>query len=208
MEVSETLKQAWAAVQEASLPQEIQAVAFREAVRLLTPSTSPSGIGRVGKPGQSGGGDGGAPSAGTGGGAVGQGGGITVSERELLEKVATQTGVELEKLDLLVHIDDGALKVSIPGIKLGQNNADKTRAIAQIFTVVRGFGLDEDGTSIELVRSETQRLKCYDSANFSSQLSKLQGYVIKGSGANRRIYAKAGGLKEFPGLVDSVLGRE
>lgn len=212
MEVIETLKQAWAAVEQASLPKEIQVVAFREAVRLLAPAppviAAPVGTGRVGMPGRTGGGTGGAVGGtGTagGGGAPGNGGDITLPESELLANVASQTGVKPERLAELVHVDNGVLKISIPGIKLGNNNADKTRTIAQIFTVVRGFGSDEDGTSVELVRNEAQRLKCYDSANFSSQLSKLQGYIIKGSGTNRRIHSKAGGLKDFPGLVDSLL---
>jgi hypothetical protein len=96
--------------------------------------------------------------------------------------------------------------VSIPGIKLGKNNAEKTRAIAQILTIVRGFGLDEAETSVEVVRAEAIRLKCYDSANFSSQLGKLSGFVITGSGTNRRIRSKAAGIQAFPGLVDSLLG--
>src|SRR5690606_29374566 len=99
----------------------------------------------------------------------------------------------------------GVLKVSIPGIKLGKNNADKTRAIAQILTIVRGFGLDEDETSLELVRAEAQRLKCYDSANFSSQVKVLNGFLITGSGANRRIRAKSAGISAFPAFVDSLL---
>ena len=111
-----------------------------------------------------------------------------------------------EKLDELVHLDAGVLRVSIPGIKLGKSNADKTRAIAQILSIVRGFGLDEDETSLELVRAEAQRLKCYDSANFSSQVKVLNGYLITGSGTNRRIRAKSAGIAAFPELVDSLLG--
>ena len=37
MEVSEVLKKAWSAVADADLPESIQTVAFREAVRLLSP---------------------------------------------------------------------------------------------------------------------------------------------------------------------------
>ena len=38
MEVSETLKKAWTAVEDAGLPEKIQEAAFREAVRLLIPT--------------------------------------------------------------------------------------------------------------------------------------------------------------------------
>lgn len=212
MEVSETLKTAWAAVEAAGLPKEIHEAAFREAIRLLSPVPSGSahaGNAGAGKPGRAGGGAAaGHTSASRSGGSTVSGGDITVREDDLLAKVASQTGVPQEKLEQLIHVDDGVLKISIPGIKLGTNNADKTRTVAQILTIVRGFGLDEDGTSVELIRNEAQRLKCYDSANFSSQLGKLPGYVIAGAGNNRRIRSKAAGIQAFPALVDALLGTE
>ena len=39
MDVSEVLRKAWSGVEEAGLPEAIQPIAFREAVRLLAPET-------------------------------------------------------------------------------------------------------------------------------------------------------------------------
>ncbi|TQS40391.1 hypothetical protein [Cryptosporangium phraense] len=209
MEVSETLKKAWSAVENAGLPDKIHEIAFREAVRLLAPApigaaapaTAASQVsGQTEKSGSPGGGMAGS------GGSIGDTSKIVEDESILLDKVAQHTNVPRGRVDELVHLDGGVLKVSIPGIRLGKSNADKTRAIAQILTIVRGFGLDEDETSLELVRAEAQRLKCYDSANFSSQVKALNGYLITGNGANRRIRAKAAGIAAFPALVDSLLG--
>jgi hypothetical protein len=207
MEVSEVLKKAWTAVENASLPESIQLVAFREAVRILAPQTysiapqlsqtPPSrNVGGIGRGSRA------STSADEEGGHEGLG----VSEAEIYDRVAEHTGVDRSKIEQVVHVDGDALKVSIPGIKLGKNNAEKTRTIAQILTIVRGFGLDETDSPLDLVRAEANRLKCYDSPNFSSQLSKLSGFVITGSGTNRRIRAKAAGIAAFPGLVDSLLG--
>ncbi|WP_101653124.1 hypothetical protein [Brevibacterium ihuae] len=211
MDVSETLKKAWTAVEDAGLPENIQGVAFREAVRLLVPTqggaAAPAAAPRTsGQSGKSGATSGSTGSGASGGGSNGDGSKITEAESTILDKVEQHTGVSREKLEELVHLDDGVLKVSLPGIKLGKNNADKTRAIAQILTIVRGFGLDENETSLELVRAEAQRLKCYDSANFSAQVKVLSGYLIIGSGTNRHIRAKSGGINGFPAFVDSVLG--
>ena len=208
---SEVLKEAWSAVEDAGLPEKIQEVAFREAVRLVAPlearSMSPDRSGTASAGGSvthgpelngSGG-----PKNGGGDGAAGS---ITLSEKGLVQKVAAGTGADAEQLESLIHVDDGKLRVSLPGFKLGKNNADRTRAIAAIFTIVRSFGLDEDDTSVELVREEAQRLKCYDSANFSSQLKALQGFVTKGAGVNRRIQAKGPGISEFPNLVSKLAG--
>jgi hypothetical protein len=203
MEVSEMLKRAWTAVEDAGLPERIHEVAFREAMRMLVPAPSaPIAAAPQGKPG----GTRGTSTGGSGDGGSDGDGGIGVTEDEIFDKVVAQTGVDRDKLKEVVHLDGDVLKVSIPGIKLGKNNAEKTRAVAQILTIVRGFGLDEAETSVQVVRAEAMRLKCYDSANFSSQLGRLNGFLLTGSGTNRRIRAKAGGIQAFPAFVDSLLG--
>lgn len=207
MDTSSVLKEAWSAVEDADLPEKIHETAFREAMRLIAPSVNaaPEQPGRAGKSG--GGSDGGSGSKGSGSESGGQSeGSISMSEADLVEKVATGTGADADMLENLIHLDDGVLRLNLPGIKLGKNNADRTRVIAAIFTIVRSYGLDEDDTSVELVRVEAQRLKCYDSANFASQLKVLHGFVIKGSGTNRRIQAKGPGINDFPNLVSKLMG--
>jgi hypothetical protein len=200
MDVSDMLVKAWAAVEKASLPELIQPVAFREAVRLLSGIQDQVQPSRANKPGGNGIPRGSAESSGDMG--------SSITEDQIFGRVAEHTSVDRDKLERIVHLDGDVVKVSIPGIKLGKNNAEKTRTVAQILTIVRGFGLDEAETSVDVVRAEVMRLKCYDSANFSSQLSKLSGFVITGSGANRRIRSRAPGITAFPGLVDTLLGAQ
>ncbi len=205
MKVSEVLQKAWAAVEEAGLPAPIQPVAFREAVRLLSP---PAQLAPPTPSGTRGGGNGGGSGRAEANDGHGEDQGLAVTEAEIYGRVVQQTVVDLDKLERLVHLDGDTIKVSLPGVKLGKSNADKTRAVAQILTIVRGFGLEEDETPVEVVRSEVQRLKCYDSANFSSHLGKLSGFVVTGTGTNRRIRAKAAGIAAFPSFVDELVGAE
>lgn len=194
-EVSETLREAYAAVQAAGVPEHLQEVAFREAMRILSPSAPPAPAVN--------------PAADK---AKGRGGDTAVdaeqvvSEETMYARVAEQTATDRDKVEQLVHMDNDVPRVTIPGMRLGKNNAEKTRAIAQILTIFRGFGLGENDTSLEVVRNEAIRLKCYDSANFTAQLAKLDGYVITGSGQSRRIRAKATGIQSFPAFVDRILG--
>ncbi len=202
MEVSETLKIAWEAVESAGLPEQIQEAAFREAVRLLAPTESASSPAR----GQS------RPPKlhrGTGGSAgntVEAGTTLDIDEDEIYDRVATHTGADRGLLEQLVHLDGDAIKVSIPGLRLGRNNAERARAVAQILTVTRGFGLEENGTPLEVIRVECERLKVYDQANFSSQLKALNGFVITGADRNRRLRAKGVGIEAFPDLVETMVG--
>ena len=49
-----------------------------------------------------------------------------------------------------------------------------------------------------------QARKVYDPPNFSFHIAKLAGYVVSGSGQNRRLRAKSSGIKAFPAVVDAL----
>ncbi len=201
MDVSPVLRDAWAAVERAELPERIHAVAFREAVRLMASERGSDDAPRSGSATAD------APTGGRRSGQASNGDGVaSVSEDTIYERAAEHTGVERAKLEQIVHLDDDGLRVSLPGLRLGKNNAERTRTVAQILTIVRGFGLEESETPLEVIRAECSRLKVYDSPNFSSHIGKLSGYVVSGSGQNRRLRAKAPGIQNFPALVDFVLG--
>lgn len=199
MEIVEVLKKAWSAVEDANLPEHVQQTGFREAVRLLAPGNSavastprPTVTRRV-TGDASGGHDSNSDER------------APVSEYEIYDRVVEHTGVDRDQLEQILHLDDDGVRVSLPGLRLGRNNAERTRAVAQILTIARGFGLEENETSLEIVRSECVRLKVYDSANFSSHVAKLNGYVVSGSGQNRRLRAKSPGIQAFPALVDALV---
>ena len=200
MNVGKVLKEAWAAVEEADLPDDLRSTAFQEAVRLLTPSAvTPAS----------------APSAAPNPidtrraeplGSSPNDGGTGPTEEQIYARVVAQTGVDRDKLERVVHLDGDAIRVSLPGLKLGKTNAERARVVAQLVTVVRGFGYEEGETSLELIRAECERLKVYDSANFSSHMKALNGFVVTGTGQNRKVRAKGPGIQAFPTVVDNLLG--
>lgn len=203
METSDILKKAWAAVQDAGLPDKLHEVGFLEAVRLLSPqepaptvsaSTAAAPTPRTSR------------ENGTASDPSKDGADATVSEELMYDRVVTQTGVSRDKLERLVLLDEEGPRLALPGIKLGKNNADRARAVAQVLTIVRGFGLGEDATSLDVIRAECTRLKVYDSANFSTQVTKMDGYPVAGSGSNKRLRARGVAITAFPALVDRLLG--
>lgn len=204
METSDILKKAWAAVQDADLPDKLHEVGFLEAVRLLSPQQPGLLVNATGaaapKPGNVG------TNNGTAGDASKDGPGAAVSEELMYDRVVVQTGVAKDKLERLVLLDEDGPRLALPGIKLGKNTADRARAVAQVLTIVRGFGLEEEATSLDVIRTECIRLKVYDSANFSSHVTKMDGYPVAGSGAGRRLRARGPAIAAFPALVDRLLG--
>lgn len=193
MDLTDIFKRAWDAVDAADLPPDMRPIAYREAIRLLAPAqerTVSPPRDRQRQKGENGDRD----------------GDINVSEDEIYDRVVKQTGVDRTDLEQIVHLDDDALKVSLPGLKLGANNAERARAVAQILTISRGFGLEESETPLELIRAECDRLRVYDQGNFSSHMKALTGFVVIGTGQNRRVRAKGPGIAAFPALVESLLG--
>jgi hypothetical protein len=201
MDVSDVLKKAWAAVEEADLPSDIHEAAFREAVRMLLP-VAPASAAQPRGATVSG------PSSGSGSVALKADGEnrINVTEDEIYDRVAAQTDARREVLEQIVHLDGDALRVSIPGLRLGRNNAERARTVAQILTIARGFGLEESDTSLELIRDECDRLRVYDQANFSAHMKALSGYIVTGTGSNRRLRAKGPGIQAFPALIEHLVG--
>lgn len=194
IDVPAVLTAAWRAVKEADLPPEIHALAFTEAVRLTAPEAPAAGGGGVPAPTPSGHeSPGGRPDAGS------------LSEREIVERVVRQTSADLDKVSDLIYMDEGVIRISRTAVQLGATNSERTRNVAKLLAVIRGFGIPEDETPLQAIRDELTRLKCYDSGNFATYMKAVDGFVLTGSGNNRRIRPRIPGIQAFPALVDSLV---
>lgn len=121
--------------------------------------------------------------------------------------MSEHTGVAVEKLERVFHLDNGVVRILLNHTALGSSAADKTRAAAQIITVVRKVGMGHTDTDFDIIREECQRKHFYDSGNFASKhVPNIDGFAVKGEGRNKRLEARNGGLAAFPVLVDKVLG--
>lgn len=204
MELVESIKLAWAAVEESGVPEQMQEFAFKEALRSLLGTAAPARPG-LDRP----------ASAGAGTGSVGgyddgeseDAGAGTVDERAVIAAVSEHTGVPAEKLEQVFHIDNSLVKISVNHNALGKNAADKARATAQIITVVRKIGMGHGDTDFDIIRDECQRKHFYDSKNFASaHMPGIDGFVVRGEGRSKRLEARTSGINAFPNLIDKVLG--
>jgi hypothetical protein len=201
MELAQSIRTAWTAVEESGVPEHMQELAFKEALRSLLGTAPQAAPGQQSKLKRSD--DGGEPT----GDDDGEGAPPTVDEHAVIAAVSEHTGVAVEKLDRVFHLDNGVVKILVNHSSLGSNAADKTRAAAQIITVVRKVGMGHADTDFDIIREECQRKHFYDSGNFASKhLPNIDGFAVKGEGRSKRLEARNGGLAAFPVLVDKVLG--
>jgi len=202
MELTESIKTAWTAVEESGVPEHMQELAFREALRSLLGTTplnaALAGGGRTPSP----------PfQAEEEGSFDGAGEAPPMRDEEVLQRVSEETAVPIEKLEKVFHIDGEAVKLIGPHGKFGSSASDQARTVASIVTVVRRLGMGHADTSYELIKEACESKHCYDSKNFASQhMPKIDGFVVKGEGRNRRLEARSSGISAFPALIEKVLG--
>lgn len=190
MELAESIKTAWAAVEESGVPDQMQELAFKEALRSLLGTTPQNGPGsglRTPLTPQFKDSDGEQEQE------------ITASEEEVIQRVSDETGVPVEKLEAVFHIDGDVVKLIGPHGKYGSSTSDQARSVARIVTVVRKLGMGHADTSFETIKDACESKHCYDSKNFASQhMPRIDGFVVKGDGRNRRLEAKGGGYHGVP----------
>jgi hypothetical protein len=203
MGLDQAIKGAWLAVEESGVPDHVQELAFKEVLRAVLGTAKPVAANAAGDasrdtPRLSGDSE-------NGSGDVEQEG--ASGEQSVRTAVADHTGVPVEKLEQVFHLDNGVVKIAVNHNALGRNAADKTRAAAQIITVVRKIGMGEADTDFDVIRDECQRKHFYDGSNFANKhLPGIDGFVIKGDGRKKRLEARTAGISAFPALIDRVLG--
>jgi len=202
VDVASVLKAAWASVQEADLPDDLRGVAFTEAVRLLAPQTAPAlGLAAA----AAGSGDTGTPQGQSNGGAPDQPeDGLT--EEKMYDALEHATSTPRAKLEALLHLHEGTPQLSVNSGSLKGSVAAKMRLIAQVIAVTRVVALHEQqGVSLEAIRAECERLHTFDVKNFSTQVKKVDGLVMTGSGKNTLLKVKPAAISSFADTVTSIL---
>jgi len=211
MNVSEVLAEAWAAVEKAKLPTEIQRDAFREAVRLIASADDPDDDDR---PRGSARQDGGAQRASTkrapakakaADQATRPSSLPSLTEQEFLGKLSAESGLATEKLERIYHLQDGQPQISLSPSKLGANMKTRMTTIAQLVTVARAYAFDEDGTPMTVIREECRRLRSLN-RNINTYAGGLDGFVYVGSSRDKKLKVRPAGEAAFPALVDRLLG--
>lgn len=198
-----SIKMAWAAVEESGVPDQVQKLAFKEALRSLL-GIAPLNTNSAGRSGARS-----TPQVKTKSdddtGGCDQP--VSITEDNVLRKVFEETDIPIDKLEQVFHVDDGVVKLIGQHTKYGSTTTDQARTIAQIVTVVRKLGMGHSNTSFEIIKEACETKHCYDSKNFASKhMPGIHGFVVKGENKSRRLEARASGVSAFSELIDRILG--
>ena len=153
MEITEALRAAKQAVEQADLPESWQERAYSEVLRVLLGGGQPTVGATVAAPSR----------------------GVIAGSGSGLQKLAGRFGVSEEALADVFAIEDDVVTIHVGSGKLSTTKSKATREVALLMAAARqGAALDEDWTDISHVRNALTQYNRYDRGNFAKYLRDTQ----------------------------------
>ena len=211
MDVDELLQRAWAAVEKAGVPPEVQGVALKEAIAFLRDGAEPNetkpNVGATGSAKRA------ATKRSIQKRAVSRAPQpreastpMGVTEDDFFRLLASESGVEETDLrDILHFTSDGRVQVTPPTKDLGSSVAEQAKTVIALVASARSKGLGERPVNAGAVRREAERKHCYLQNNFASKhLAPLKGF---NAGGKNELHLTSKWVDEFTIAVNKVHGR-
>ena len=187
-DVPDILRRAARAVSDAELPQDLRAVGFSAAVRLLANGAFEVGV---------------APTLTAelplAGSNSSQGGGE-------LHALSRYLGVTIQDVESVFFLDDdGSPKIGLARSRLGRSTAEAARQLALLGVAARQYSGDEQFTSSSVIRDLCQDFGVFDVSNFAKTLLAMRGeFQFQGSGVSRRVRLIRPGIEQAARLVQEL----
>jgi hypothetical protein len=188
-DIADVLAKAWKAVQDAQIPEPLQELALGRAIDLLAgnyvpPQGAEPSRPTIQPPGQ--------PHAGTG--TAGSAG--PVGEKELYRRMSEGTGVSVETLERLVHLDSGVPKILLKKSQLPSKTGTAQKAITLILTVATHYLTGDEDVDLRPIREECKQFTAL--ANFMANIEGIADITITGPrGGNKKVKVRKALLHSF-----------
>lgn len=189
MDVTQSIKSAWAAVDRSGLPEHLHEIAFREALRaLLGAHNAPAPVRSA-----------------TGASATNDeaDAAAVVDEASVLAAIEDETRISREWMERVFHVDQGVVKLLGSSSKYGSSTAEKARNIALVVTVVRRLGMNKVDTPFDVIKEACESKHSHDAKNFASRhMPSVPGCVVKGEGKARRLEPRTTAYTAFASFIE------
>jgi hypothetical protein len=191
MEPVELLKQAVTTVEQASVPEDLRALAFAKILEILSEQSAPhrNADKEPHKDNREG----------------------TSASSGPLGRIAASLGISPALVDRIFDENEGELRFTGDVSALGKSRTDKVQNLAILLLAgLRWSDLDGgSATTDETVRAEVDRLTLLDVTNYTKQIAGLKPYVIiTGSGRKATYKIKYDGIEKAKEIGRGLAGTE
>lgn len=207
MDAKRVIAEAWEAVRAADLPDHLHVTAFEHAVRLLTqdlPEGQPEARSegrrepKAKQPTKN------SPDP---SGKAEESGGSAIDADDFFEKLANESGIEVDRLHALYLVRDGKLRIGLTRRKLGTSEAEKNRTVAALVASANWYASGKTTLTIGEIREAAKAAGYEPSRNLSSHLDGVPGTQAVGNGADRAIRVQGAKIDAaFTELVERLTG--
>lgn len=187
VKVSEVLKAAAREVDEADIPDDLRVVAFSKAIDLLTATGPVHGM-RAGD------------------GAQAKSASMDSGDDELLRKIASKLGLDIEVVSEAYYFEDGELQLNIPAVRLDSRKAPAMKQLALLVAAGRqAAGLD-DATPFGVIREVCDQYGRLDGPNFAGTIKQMNDvFIFKGSGQKQMVRMTRPGWERASDSVNTLV---
>ena len=120
-------------------------------------------------------------------------------------EIATESGVAERDVRDVLRLTDNKVQVTTPTKDLGRTAAEQARNVIALVASARRVGLGEDPVDAEAVRREVERKRCYQQNNFASKhLGAMKGF---NAGDRDEIVLTSKWVDEFKAAINQAHGR-
>jgi hypothetical protein len=180
--VDRILAEAHAAIEAASIPDDVRPVAFGKAFDMLagaaastaaTPETDDTGLGTGTR----------------------------------LGRIAKKLNIDVKTAEYFFDPDEEDVTLAVPRSKLDSNKSTATRQVALLYCAARqAGGYDDTHTSVANVRSKVENMGVLDPGNFATHLKNIEGITVRGSGQSREFKVTSHGYEQAAKLMNQIKG--
>lgn len=210
MDVKRVLADAWEAVEAAGLPEHVHGVAFEQAVALTVghrtkhPLTPPHVDEKKDSAGSSGRSSRKQPT-GNGVASAAETPAPTYDEDTFFATLASESGVEEDRLRKVYYLKDGRPRIALTKSKLGSTEAARNRAVATLLAGIRWFVDGKQSVLIGEVRDAAEAIPYEVSRNLASHLNKVEGTMTVGAKNDKAVRVKTDKFGEPYGALIETL---
>ncbi|WP_201407909.1 hypothetical protein [Mycobacterium intracellulare] len=118
-------------------------------------------------------------------------------EQALYRKMSEGTGVPVEQLERLVHIDAGAVHVYLKKGDLPQKAAAAQKAITLIIVIATHYLTGEEEVDLSAARDECKEFNVFD-GNYSTNIDSIENFKATGPrGGNKKVKVRKALIHSF-----------
>lgn len=132
---------------------------------------------------------------------------VAASSPDFLDRIARQTGTNLDDLRDVFHIEGDALDLKVPSKGLGATDKAKTKTLTALMAGAVFAGTDIQSIPFSEIHQVCKAMRCFSSKHAAEYVRETDGFGAVGSGRSAALTHKNGWEAAFAAAVDRVLGK-